>query len=377
MTTSHRLVVISGLVSLASAASAQNCTWERRVVPGPEFRAGAKMAFDAQRNVVALFGGGQPGPVWPGNTWEWDGTAWTQASTAGPGGGGRIYHGFVYDTVRQVTLLFGGHGLPGPYNNDLWSWDGISWAPVTVASTPPPARNGMAMAFDTARGVAVMFGGYNGVRLNDTWEWDGVSWTPRASGGPPARIYPAMAYDKARGVTVLFGGNTPTYLGDTWEWNGTTWTQRLVAGPPGRAAHGMTYDPDRHVVLLFGGLAAGGLSFDDTWEWDGTTWTQIVPPAAGPSARYNAPIAFDESRDNTVMFGGLAGGTWADDTWILDCDQGCYSDCNESGTLTIADFGCFQAAFAAGNMYADCNGSATLTIADFGCFQALFAAGCP
>ncbi len=55
----------------------------------------------------------------------------------------------------------------------------------------------------------------------------------------------------------------------------------------------------------------------------------------------------------------------------------CYPDCNQSGNLTIADFGCFQAAFAAGNMYADCNNSGTLTIADFGCFQAAFAAGCP
>jgi hypothetical protein len=55
----------------------------------------------------------------------------------------------------------------------------------------------------------------------------------------------------------------------------------------------------------------------------------------------------------------------------------CYPDCNGSGTLTISDFGCFQAAFSAGNMYADCNASGTLTIADFGCFQAAFAAGCP
>ncbi len=55
----------------------------------------------------------------------------------------------------------------------------------------------------------------------------------------------------------------------------------------------------------------------------------------------------------------------------------CYADCNTSGTLTIADFGCFQSAFAAGETYADCNNSGTLTIADFGCFQSAFAAGCP
>ncbi len=57
--------------------------------------------------------------------------------------------------------------------------------------------------------------------------------------------------------------------------------------------------------------------------------------------------------------------------------ESCYPDCNQSGNLTIADFGCFQAAFSAGNMYADCNNSGTLTIADFGCFQGEFAAGCP
>ncbi len=55
----------------------------------------------------------------------------------------------------------------------------------------------------------------------------------------------------------------------------------------------------------------------------------------------------------------------------------CYPDCNNSSSLTIADFGCFQAKFAAGDPYADCNGQGGLTIADFGCFQSQFAQGCP
>ncbi len=55
----------------------------------------------------------------------------------------------------------------------------------------------------------------------------------------------------------------------------------------------------------------------------------------------------------------------------------CYPDCNNSGTLTIADFICFQTMFVTGTMYADCNNSGTLTIADFICFQAEFVAGCP
>ncbi len=56
---------------------------------------------------------------------------------------------------------------------------------------------------------------------------------------------------------------------------------------------------------------------------------------------------------------------------------GCYADCDCTGSPTIADFGCFQTKFVAGDPYADCNGDSTLTVADFGCFQTAFVAGCP
>ncbi len=54
----------------------------------------------------------------------------------------------------------------------------------------------------------------------------------------------------------------------------------------------------------------------------------------------------------------------------------CYPDANCSGSLTVADFIAFQAAFTAASAYADCNGSNSLTIADFICYQASFTAGC-
>ncbi len=64
-------------------------------------------------------------------------------------------------------------------------------------------------------------------------------------------------------------------------------------------------------------------------------------------------------------------------TLIGEVTPVCYPDCNASGSLTVADFTCFQARFVAGDPYADCNASGSLTIADFTCFQALFVAGCP
>ncbi|MFM9996107.1 MAG: FG-GAP repeat domain-containing protein [Phycisphaerales bacterium] len=55
----------------------------------------------------------------------------------------------------------------------------------------------------------------------------------------------------------------------------------------------------------------------------------------------------------------------------------CYADCNTSGSLTVADFGCFQGKFVLGDPYADCNGSGSLTVGDFGCFQGKYVLGCP
>ena len=62
---------------------------------------------------------------------------------------------------------------------------------------------------------------------------------------------------------------------------------------------------------------------------------------------------------------------------VLRVESGCYPDCNGDGALTVADFGCFQTKFVAGDPYADCNADGVLTVADFGCFQTEFVAGCP
>ncbi len=137
--------------------------------------------------------------------------------------------------------------------------------------------------------------------------------------------------------------------------------------------------------------------------WTGGTYTQSLPLVFDDWAEYRAEIDLTADTLTEYYDGVLLGtNTWTgniapggmpqivavdlfsdtlDSLYFDDLSLsemgGCYPDCNNSGTLTIADFGCFQAAFAAGNMYADCNNSGTLTIADFGCFQAAFAAGCP
>src|SRR5262249_12266836 len=133
----------------------------------------------------------------------------------------RAEHALAYDSARGVTVLFGGTGY-ADYLADTWEWDGTTW---TQRISGPSARTLHAMAYDSARRVTVLFGGTGAGYLADTWEWDGVNWMQRSpSSNPPGRIYHALAYDSARGVTVLFGGRgngSATPLGDTWEWDGT------------------------------------------------------------------------------------------------------------------------------------------------------------
>lgn len=103
----------------------------------------------------------------------------------------------------------------------------------------PTARAGHAMAYDSAHGETVLFGGtgLNGSDLSDTWLWDGSNWTQAfPQSNPPARHFHAMAYDSVRGQVVLFGGtiaqNNPVELNDTWLWDGVNWTEAFPQSSP-------------------------------------------------------------------------------------------------------------------------------------------------
>ncbi len=220
---------------------------------------------------------------------------WTFRPSGQPGV--RSNSAMAYDSARGVTVLFGGGA--SVLNGDTWEWDGSVWS--LRATTGPVPRRGHAMAYDSARGVTVLFGGTGSANHADTWEWNGNTWTQRQVSGPDARSYMSMAYDSARGVTVLFAGRDSGGQLDreTWEWNGSIWSLRSNTGPSARNGHAMVYDSARGVSVLFGGF--DGALVGDTWEWNGSTWTQR--PASGPSPRI-APMAYDSARGITVLFGG-------------------------------------------------------------------------
>jgi hypothetical protein len=73
--------------------------------------------------------------------------------------------------VQQRTIVFGGISVAGPDLNDTWGWDGTVW--TQLSSTGPSPRESPGLAFDSGRGVNVIFGGLDNVAntsRGDTWE---------------------------------------------------------------------------------------------------------------------------------------------------------------------------------------------------------------
>jgi hypothetical protein len=231
----------------------------------------------------------------------------------------------AYDSRRGVALLFGGGG-----RSDTWFWDGSNWHEYFPAITPPP-RTCAAMAYDAAREQIVLFGGTDshGNPLNDTWLWDGSNWheqyTPSA---PPPRSGAAMAFDETSRQIILFGGQTyggrvGTPLNDTWIWDGTQWhaiTSPVV--PPARLGANVAYHAATKTMILFGGTA-GHTIFQDTWLWDGNAWHR-AEVVSNPPARAWAAMVYHHDTQQIVLVGGggssgpdlQAGAPLAlDDTW--------------------------------------------------------------
>ncbi len=89
----------------------------------------------------------------------------------------------------------------------------------------PVARAGGKMVYDERNGVMVLFGGFNrDGKLNDTWTYNlsTNAWREmRPPTAPLARTYHLMAYDSSRGLVVLYGGVTAKNeeCFDTWTYN--------------------------------------------------------------------------------------------------------------------------------------------------------------
>lgn len=399
--------------------------------PVPSGRNGFGLAYDAARGMTVLFGGGRNDTYHSNETWGWDGVCWTLLH---PGGLGdtpparRRNHVMVYDPVREVVVAHGGEyftlrtdtwewngtawtqraeaGLPvenpllATLNRTsgrvavlsrmspeeplmLWEWDGAAWTAVPGSALEP--RSG-AVLVDNGQGRLLLLGGTSpSGSSQDTFEedlaWDGTAWLPVDDGPRPRRC--RLAFDPARGVVVMIGGRGPQGLTDLREWDGEQWARlpnsglhnswraravffpllgSLVAfgenvspirtlmsthlwdgvewsdlpyvpempNPPAiRTAHDAVFDTDRGRIVTFGGISElAGFTLGDTWEFDGQGWRRVS--TTGPSLRYAHAMAYDPIAQRTLLHGGFApqpsNETWSwngvEQTWTLLTTEG-------------------------------------------------------
>lgn len=214
----------------------------------------------------------------------------------------RTGHAMAFDSARGVTVLFGGAA-----SADTWEWNGSLWANVTPAISPP-ASSSLGMVFDSARGVSVL------VNLEgQTWEWNGAAWTLRHTGLTltwPADYPLAMAFDSTRSRTVLLArparivGAVPAI---TMEWDGTSWQSFLSTFAPGSAngtmhLSSMTFHEQRQRCQVYQPFSQPPNDGYRMWEWNGTVWQNSVASVGQNETKQR--LQYYPLRNSTILYGG-------------------------------------------------------------------------
>lgn len=320
--------------------------WESLNPPRrPPARSLVTAVRDVARDRVLLTGGFDSMGVGQTDTWEWDGTSFTEVSGPNLGGRvaaswddarrqlvvcdaasgatwegssqrlqlvsaplvrppGRVAQGWVWDEVAGHALLFGGSSGGTLRRLDTWSWDGRAW---TQRADAGPAGAWFATATDPNTRRPLRFGGSldDGGLSDLAFRWEGAAWAQLDGSVPPPRSHAVMATDPRRGRTVLFGGDDGRgVLADTWEFDGARWRRvETDGGPPARRSHVMAFDPSSGEVVLFGGNVEQAGALDDTWRFDGQRWAAL-DASVRPPARRDAALAFDPTLGGLVLTGG-------------------------------------------------------------------------
>lgn len=263
----------------------------------PGARTSAAMAHDPVRRRTVMFGGttngGASGAI--AQTLEFDGRHWNASGASGPSA--RYGHAMAFDPVRNLVLCVGGQTASGANTGETWGYDGTAWT-LLAPSVGGTTRFRSAIAWDSNRQRLVLFGGQsNSGVVGDLLEWDGSTWTAIASSGPLARWKHAMAYDPTRRAVVLAGGAdaADSQMTDAWTWNGAAWT-RLTDGI-GLIGGSLHFDDSIGMVTA---------NFSSALFPNGRF--QSLSRSGVPNTRFTA-WAYDSSLKLHVLFGGTSTNT--------------------------------------------------------------------
>lgn len=198
--------------------------------------------------------------------WKWDGTAWTQTSTA-----------YSYALCASADGYLYAGGMAG----SMRRWDGTAW--TTIASLLSTANTVIDVG-DEAAGVVAL--------VNDGW--NPSLQVERFAGGAWSGIGELM--DSVWRCASL-GSGAPVVLstgGNIWRWVGGTWVN--MARPMTPVS-----------ILGYGGQLYAGAT-DGVWRWDGSSWSQLTATPTYPQ---------DLTIDGAILYAAASSGLWSWDgaTW--------------------------------------------------------------
>jgi len=172
-------------------------------------------------------------------------------------------------------------------------------------------------------GGLLLFGGKNDSNhgFDDLWEWTDNSWK-LIGHGATKRWDHSYTFMSNIETLLLFGGrsfakdsNIRIDLNDTWTYTRGKWASLNIPGPGNRSSHAMAYDLSKQQTLLFGGRNST-TTYSDTWVFNGITWKNLE--IDGPSARFGHTLSYDPLNHRTYLFGGHNGETILDDFWMFN-----------------------------------------------------------
>lgn len=294
--------------------------------PAPRFD--YALAFDTGSRRAVMFGGflsQQPGPVWTAETWSYD-TASTRWQLMRPAvaPSERHYPAMVYDAESDLIVLFGGALPRGRLSGETWTYnvDTDTWKEMRPGNAPSPRSSWAGAVYDPVGDRVILHGGWIGDRdAADTWAYDvnANTWTKLAEDGPRGS---SLVYDGLNRRVLAFGGapEPGRRSADMWifKLGANTWEQLTVGTTPSARSSPMQYASVAGKIVLFGGSTPAG-EIGETWTFDlaSNTWAQHRPDLV-PSPRHGFKLAYEPRSNTMILFGGGVGSRPLGDTWTYD-----------------------------------------------------------
>ncbi len=203
---------------------------------------------------------------------------------------GGLCPGATWAEDLELAVSFGGSGSGGAKNNlhvyDAWTNE----LRLLKGASPPPARDGMGLAYDPAGGRLVVWGSQY---LSDekTWiyrfdrnAWEAHDLLPRPPGlkGKTYSTIPKMAYDSANGVMLCLAWLGESGGHETWILDPAkpAWTKLEPAASPDGSksrSRNLAYSRELNLFILETTAVSGG---PQVWTY---RYRNAAPPGPAPS----------------------------------------------------------------------------------------------